>query len=130
MHRPLGVKREASHGRAQLMADIVRRAEGGPLYAVETIRMLQDRGLLTQEGSRYVVTGDVTDLNVPETLHALVASRLAGPATRHGQTIHRRSAPVPLPPPRELLFLTLGAQLTGRPRSLLVAACDLPLDLI
>ena len=78
MHRPLGVKREASHGRAQLVADIIRHAEGGPLYAVETIRMLQDRGLLTQEGSRYVVTGDVTDLNVPETLHALVASRLAG----------------------------------------------------
>ena len=62
----------------QLVADIIRRAEGVPLYAVETIRMLQDRGLLKQEGSRYVVTGDVTDLDVPETLHALVASRLDG----------------------------------------------------
>ena len=38
--------------------------------------MLQDRGLLVQEGARYVVTGDVTDLEVPETLQALVASRL------------------------------------------------------
>ncbi len=40
--------------------------------------MLQDRGLLVQDGARYVVTGDVSDLDVPETLHALVASRLDG----------------------------------------------------
>src|SRR3954471_7447893 len=40
--------------------------------------MLQDRGLLAQEGARYVVAGDVSDLDVPETLHALVASRLDG----------------------------------------------------
>jgi class 3 adenylate cyclase/tetratricopeptide (TPR) repeat protein len=61
-----------------LVTRIVRRAEGIPLYAVETIRMLQDRGVLTQEGARYVLTGDVTDLDVPETLQALVASRLDG----------------------------------------------------
>ncbi len=63
---------------AELMREIGQRAEGIPLYVVETIRMLQDRGLLVQEGSRYVVTGDVTDLEVPETLQALVASRLDG----------------------------------------------------
>jgi class 3 adenylate cyclase/tetratricopeptide (TPR) repeat protein len=62
----------------ELVAQIARRAEGIPLYAVETIRMLQDRGLLVQEGARYVVTGEVSDLEVPETLHALVASRLDG----------------------------------------------------
>jgi class 3 adenylate cyclase/tetratricopeptide (TPR) repeat protein len=62
----------------ELIGDIVRRAEGIPLYAVETIRMLQDRGLLVQEGSRYVVTADISDLDVPETLLALVASRLDG----------------------------------------------------
>jgi len=61
-----------------LIGRIVRRAEGIPLYAVETIRMLQDRGVLAQEGARYVLTGDVTDLDVPETLQALVASRLDG----------------------------------------------------
>jgi class 3 adenylate cyclase/tetratricopeptide (TPR) repeat protein len=62
----------------QLVTQIVERAEGIPLYAVETIRMLQDRGVLVQEGSRYHLAGDVTDLEVPETLHALVASRLDG----------------------------------------------------
>src|SRR3954454_21429764 len=61
-----------------LVAEITRRADGIPLYVVETIRMLQDRGLLVQEGDRYVVTGDVSDLDVPESLHALVASRLDG----------------------------------------------------
>ncbi|HET9718643.1 MAG TPA: adenylate/guanylate cyclase domain-containing protein [Solirubrobacteraceae bacterium] len=58
--------------------EIVARAEGNPLYAVETIRMLQDRGLLVQRGAQYVLTGEVDDLEVPETLHALVASRLDG----------------------------------------------------
>jgi len=62
----------------ELVAQIVQRSEGIPLYAVETIRMLQDRGILVQEGARYHVAGDITDLEVPETLHALVASRLDG----------------------------------------------------
>jgi class 3 adenylate cyclase/tetratricopeptide (TPR) repeat protein len=62
----------------ELVVEIGQRSEGIPLYAVETIRMLQDRGLLVQEGARYVLTDDVSDLEVPETLHALVASRLDG----------------------------------------------------
>src|SRR3954454_7763511 len=61
-----------------LVAEITRRADGIPLYVVETIRMLQDRGILVEEGDRYVVKGDVSDLDVPESLHALVASRLDG----------------------------------------------------
>ncbi len=61
-----------------LLARIVRRAEGVPLYAVEIVRMLLDRGLLAQEGARYVLTGDVGELDVPETLHALAAARLDG----------------------------------------------------
>ena len=57
---------------------ILERAEGIPLYAVETVRMLLDRGLLVQEGSAYRVTGPVEALEVPETLHALIAARLDG----------------------------------------------------
>jgi class 3 adenylate cyclase/tetratricopeptide (TPR) repeat protein len=66
------------------VARIRDRAEGIPLYAVETVRMLLDRGVLAQEGAVYVVTGDVGDVEVPDTLHALVASRLDGltPAER------------------------------------------------
>jgi class 3 adenylate cyclase/tetratricopeptide (TPR) repeat protein len=61
-----------------LREQILRRAEGVPLYAVETVRMLLDRGLLIQEGSIYRPTGEIPSLEVPETLHGLVASRLDG----------------------------------------------------
>jgi predicted ATPase/class 3 adenylate cyclase len=54
------------------------RAEGIPLYAVETVRMLLDRGLLVEEGSAYRPTGQIETLEVPETLHALIAARLDG----------------------------------------------------
>jgi class 3 adenylate cyclase/tetratricopeptide (TPR) repeat protein len=57
---------------------IRERAEGVPLYAVETVRMLLDRGLLKQEGSRYVVSGPVEELAVPESLQGLIAARLDG----------------------------------------------------
>jgi tetratricopeptide (TPR) repeat protein len=61
-----------------LTAQILARAEGVPLYAVETVRMLLDRGLLVQEGSVYRPVGEIDSLEVPETLHALIAARLDG----------------------------------------------------
>jgi len=61
-----------------LKEQILARAEGVPLYAVETVRMLLDRGLLALEGSAYRVVGEVEALEVPETLHALIAARLDG----------------------------------------------------
>jgi len=57
---------------------VLNRAEGVPLYAVETVRMLLDRGLLEQHGSQYRPTGPIPALEIPETLHALVAARLDG----------------------------------------------------
>jgi predicted ATPase/class 3 adenylate cyclase len=57
---------------------ILDRAEGIPLYAVETVRMLLDRGLLVQDGPAYRLTGALETLEVPETLHALIAARLDG----------------------------------------------------
>ncbi|HET7758958.1 MAG TPA: adenylate/guanylate cyclase domain-containing protein, partial [Gaiellaceae bacterium] len=60
----------------EVRARIRDRAEGVPLYAVETVRMLLDRGLLQPDGDGYVATGDLGSLEVPETLHALIAARL------------------------------------------------------
>ncbi len=57
---------------------ILTRAEGVPLYAVETVRMLLDKGLLQREGDVYVPVGELGELAVPETLHALAAARLDG----------------------------------------------------
>ena len=64
--------------RRSCASQILERAEGVPLYAVETVRMLLDRGLLAQDGNVYRPTGPIETLEVPETLHALVAARLDG----------------------------------------------------
>jgi class 3 adenylate cyclase/tetratricopeptide (TPR) repeat protein len=55
---------------------IVARAEGVPLYAVETIRMLADSEVLAVSGAHYSVVGNLGSLEVPGTLHALIAARL------------------------------------------------------
>ena len=62
----------------ELEARILERAEGIPLYAVETVRMLLDRGALVLDGAVYRPTTTIEALEVPETLHALVAARLDG----------------------------------------------------
>ena len=60
------------------MRAIVERAEGVPLYAVETLRMLIDRGVLqpTEDGDRFTLAVDLPELDVPATLQALIAARL------------------------------------------------------
>jgi class 3 adenylate cyclase/tetratricopeptide (TPR) repeat protein len=55
---------------------IIGRADGMPLYAVETVRMLLAEGKLTLEDGVYRPAGDFTSLAVPDTLTALIASRL------------------------------------------------------
>ena len=59
------------------MMAIVERAEGIPLYAVETIRMLLDRGELRRsaEGT-FEIAGKLDTVAVPNSLHALIAARL------------------------------------------------------
>ena len=55
---------------------ILRRADGVPLYAVETVRALVADGRLAREGDAYRPTGSLDDLAIPETLRSLIASRL------------------------------------------------------
>lgn len=59
---------------------LVQRAEGIPLYAVETVRALIDRDLVVPVEGRYVVapgsTLDLSSIGAPASLHALVAARL------------------------------------------------------
>ncbi len=57
---------------------ILDRAAGVPLYAVEILRMLVDRGDLEAAEGTYAVRGPLERLAVPETLHALIAARLDG----------------------------------------------------
>jgi class 3 adenylate cyclase/predicted ATPase len=56
---------------------IVGRADGIPLYAVETVRMLlADRRLESVGDGTYRPTGPLDQLAIPETLRSLVAARL------------------------------------------------------
>ena len=55
---------------------IVERAGGVPLYAVEYIRMLINTGDLVLDGSTYRHTGDLDDVALPDSLHAMVGARL------------------------------------------------------
>ncbi|MEA2482869.1 MAG: hypothetical protein QOC55_816, partial [Thermoleophilaceae bacterium] len=78
----------------------------------------QDRGLLVQEGDRYVVTGDVTNLDVPESLHALVASRLDGLSPAERSLLQDASV-------LGHSFTAAGAAaLSGRPESEIVPLLD------
>jgi class 3 adenylate cyclase/predicted ATPase len=87
----------------ELRGRILDRAEGVPLYAVETVRMLIDRGVLVRDGNGYRLSDEApADLDVPETLHALIAARLDGLEPRErrflqdasvlGKTFTRRAA--------------------------------------
>ena len=76
---------------SELHAEILGRAEGVPLYAVETVRMLLDRGLLERSGDTYRPTGPIEELAVPETLHALLAARLDGLTPEERSLVHDAS---------------------------------------
>jgi len=58
------------------VARVLGRAEGIPLYAVETVRMLLAEGKLERDGDAYRPVGDLSELSVPPSLHALIAARL------------------------------------------------------
>ena len=60
----------------QVVDRVLERADGVPLYAVETVRMLLSEGHVVLDGGTYRPTGDLSQLSVPASLHALIASRL------------------------------------------------------
>ncbi len=62
---------------AQAAERIVARAEGVPLYAIETVRALAARGALKEgAGDRLVPVGEIGELDVPASLNSLLAARL------------------------------------------------------
>ncbi|MGH3203629.1 MAG: ATP-binding protein [Streptosporangiaceae bacterium] len=55
---------------------VTSQAQGIPLFAVETVRALIDRDIVQPVEGVYQLTGDVGQLTVPDSLHALLAARL------------------------------------------------------
>ena len=55
---------------------VTSQAQGVPLFAVETVRALIDRDIVQPVEGVYRLVGDVGELAVPDSLHALLAARL------------------------------------------------------
>jgi class 3 adenylate cyclase/tetratricopeptide (TPR) repeat protein len=55
---------------------ILDRAEGVPLYAVETVRMLLNDGALEVKDGTYRPAGDLSRIAVPDSLQTLISARL------------------------------------------------------
>ena len=61
---------------AAARAAVTGQAQGLPLFAVEVIRSLIDRDVVQPVDGAYRLTGDIGELQVPRSLHALLAARL------------------------------------------------------
>jgi class 3 adenylate cyclase/predicted ATPase len=61
---------------AAARAKITGQAQGIPLFAVETVRALIDRDIVQPVEGAYRLIGDIGELAVPDSLHALLAARL------------------------------------------------------
>ncbi|HEV3294885.1 MAG TPA: AAA family ATPase, partial [Streptosporangiaceae bacterium] len=57
-------------------AALASQAQGIPLFAVEMVRALIDRDIVQPIEGSYRLVGDVAELAVPDSLHALFAARL------------------------------------------------------
>jgi len=57
-------------------AAVTEQAEGLPLFAVEVIRSLIDRDVVQPADGAYRLVADIGELQVPRSLHALLAARL------------------------------------------------------
>jgi tetratricopeptide (TPR) repeat protein len=55
---------------------VTSQAQGVPLFAVETVRSLVDRDVVQPLEGVYRLVGDIGELAVPDSLHALLAARL------------------------------------------------------
>ncbi|HEU5045600.1 MAG TPA: adenylate/guanylate cyclase domain-containing protein [Nocardioidaceae bacterium] len=75
--------------------DLVDRAEGVPLFAVETVRSLIDRDLVVPRGGQYVLAAengfDLDSIGAPATLQALISARLDSLSPTQRQVVDRAS---------------------------------------
>ncbi len=61
---------------ARAADQVVAYAQGVPLYAVETVRALVDRGVIELRDGTLCLTGEVTEVDTPASLTGLIAARL------------------------------------------------------
>jgi predicted ATPase/class 3 adenylate cyclase len=61
---------------ADVKGRLVQSAEGNPLFVEQMLSMLTEQGALRLVGNRWVATGDLSNVNIPPTIEALLAARL------------------------------------------------------
>jgi len=55
---------------------ILERAEGNPFFLEEILRQLMDQGRIVQDGERWKAAGELTDVELPDTVQAVLAARI------------------------------------------------------
>jgi predicted ATPase/class 3 adenylate cyclase len=82
-------------GRTELPAEARRRigeaAEGNPLFVEEMLGMLIDDGVLSRDDEHWEPSGDLSNLNPPPSIQALLAARLDQLGTGERSVIERAS---------------------------------------
>jgi hypothetical protein len=65
---------------------IVARAEGNPFHVEEILQMLIDRGALARENGRWSVRSTLDSVDLPDSVHGVIAARidLLEPSSRDG----------------------------------------------
>ncbi|MEO7434839.1 MAG: AAA family ATPase, partial [Candidatus Binatia bacterium] len=61
---------------AAVAAKVLATSEGNPLFVGELVRMLVHEGALQREGERWIVGAGLASLEMPPTIHALLAARI------------------------------------------------------
>ncbi|MGA9161655.1 MAG: AAA family ATPase, partial [Actinomycetota bacterium] len=95
-----------------LKRTIVERSEGNPLFVEEIVRKLIDDGVLrATDASRWEVAGPVQDLELPRSVHGLIAARLDG-LPDDEKAVLQDAAVV-----GRVFWVGAVAELTGRPNA-------------
>jgi class 3 adenylate cyclase/tetratricopeptide (TPR) repeat protein len=61
---------------AVVAGPVLTASDGNPLFLGELVRMLLDDGTLRRDGDRWTATVDLAKVELPPTIHALLASRI------------------------------------------------------
>jgi tetratricopeptide (TPR) repeat protein len=72
-------------------ARIAAVGEGNPLFVEEILRMLVDHGVLRSQDGRWSVSGDLSEVTIPPTIHALITARLDRLEPPHRAVVERGS---------------------------------------
>ena len=78
-HQAMEMTGRVAHGKAlpaEVVAQVVAKTDGVPLFVEELTKMVLESGLLEEREDRYVLTGPLPPLAIPATLHDSLMARL------------------------------------------------------